>query len=308
MEFAGLVTQVYVDVMLAVNFIMDFFILWAAGRMAHIKVGVWRLMLGALLGASYSLVIFFPESSLLNSLLAKIVCSVLMVLLAFYPLKFRALLSSLVYLYLISFAMGGAVIAATYLANDAPGYVQVFSGGGIYASGLHYGWLLIGLLVALVIGWGGIWYLRRNKLQQELVSTVIISLLGQTVKIKALLDTGNQLREPLTNRLVVVVEAEFLQSQLPSSIWQAIKQEDLVIAELAAGLEPEWASRIRLIPFSSVGRSNGMMAGIRPDWVEVINKEGTYRRSDLVLGLINKTLCKEGKYQALLPSAMFEEN
>lgn len=308
MDIAGLVTQVYVDVMLAVNFVMDFFILWATGRLANIKVSFGRLTLGALLGASYSLVIFFPEGSIVSSLLAKIGCSLLMVLVTFYPVKLRLFIRSLAYLYLISFAMGGAVIAATYLANDIPGYVQVFNGGGVYFGGLHYGWLLIGLLVALIIGWGGLWYLRKNRLHQEYVSTLIISLLGQRLEIKALLDTGNQLSDPLTNGPVVVVETLALKRYFPGSIWKTINQDDLIMSELAASVEPEWASRIRLIPFSSVGRSNGIMVGIRPDWVEVINKDGAFRRNDIVLGLTNKNLCKEGKYQALLPPAIFDEN
>jgi len=306
-DIAGLVTQVYVDVMLAVNFVMDFFILWAAVKLANLKVGFGRLTLGALLGASYSLVIFFPESSILSSLLAKIVCSLLMVLVTIYPVKLRVFLRSLVYLYLISFAMGGAVIAATYLASDIPGYVQVFNGGGVYFSGLHFGWLFIGVLVDIVIGWGGLWYVRRNRVYREYVSTLTISLSGQRVEINALLDTGNQLSDPLTNQPVIVVEKDVLQRHFHSNIWKLINHDDLAMSELAANLEPEWASRIRIIPFSSVGRSNGMMVGIRPDWVEVTNKDGSFRRNDVVLGLTNKNLSKDGKYEALLPPAIFEE-
>lgn len=306
MEFAGLVTQVYVDVMLAVNLLMDFFILWAAGRLANIKTSFGRLLLGAMLGASYSLVIFFPDSVMLNSLPAKIGCSLLMVLLAFYPVRLRVFLRALVFLYMISFAMGGAVIAANYLSDDTPGFLRVMGGVGILGGGLHYGWLLLGLSVALLIGWFGLAYSRKSKLQKEYVSPLNISLAGRILTTKGLLDTGNQLCDPLTNKPVVVVESEVLKEILPLSIWQAVNQDDLAMYKLAAGLEQEWASRIRLIPFSSVGRNKGMMAGIRPDWIEVVQGEECFRRTDIILGLVNKTLCKEGRYHALLPPAVYE--
>jgi len=306
--FAGLVTQVYVDVMLAVNLVMDFFILWAVGRLAHLPIKTGRLLLGAVLGAAYSLVIFFPESTILNSLGAKIACSLLMILVAYYPLKIKVFLYSVAYLYMISFAMGGAVIAAAYLADNSSGYVRVFSPGDSLGNSLHYGWLLMGILVALIIGWGGLVYLRRNRLQQELINSLTIALPGRTLQLKALLDTGNQLSEPLTNRPVVVVEAGALQQALPKSIWNALQHEELEMVELAAGLEPEWASRLRLIPYSSVGKNNGMMAGIRPDWVEVTGRVGSIRSSNVILGLVYRTLSREGRYQALLPPAIFEEN
>lgn len=308
MEATGLLTQVYVDVMLGVNFIMDFFIIWAVGRMANARFRFLRLVLGALLGASYSLVIFFPESIILNSLLAKFLCSVGMILLAFAPLSLKALFRSLVYLYLISFAMGGAVIAAIYLSDGSPGYLQVINGAAVYFGGFHYGWLSVGLGVALLVGLGGYYFLRKNWLHHALVNNLSIEFPGKKVHLQALLDTGNQLCDPLNKKPVIVVEVGILKDLLPANLLEAVtSNEEINLPVLSGCIEEEWASRLRLIPFNSVGRAHGMMLGLRPDGVEIRGKNTAIRCKDVVIGLVNRNLSKEDKYQALLHPQLFVE-
>ncbi len=306
MGYAGDEARVYVDVLLLVNFVMDYFILWAAGRLANIKVKKKRLVLGALLGGVYSLVIFFPDNTFLNSWSVKICCSLLMVASVFCPLKIMAFSQIVLNVYLVSFAMGGAVIAGTYLLDDAPGFIQVLNGVAAFRGNIYFGRLVAGLIVALVIGYGGWFYMRKLKLSKNLINTVTIILQGKKIEVKGLLDTGNQLKEPLTNYPVLILESRQLQDCLPLNLFQAIKQDSLQLTELTAGMEPEWVSRLRLIPFSSVGKNYGVLAGIRPDWVEVVSPEGIYRGNEVVIGLINRPLCREGKYQALLPMAIFE--
>lgn len=308
MEATGLLSQVYVDVMLAVNFIMDFFILWAVGRLTNTPGRFHRLVLGALLGASYSLVIFFPESTFMNSLGAKFLCSLAMIILAFAPMSFKAVFRSLLYLYIVSFAMGGAVIAAIYLNDGSPGYIQVLNGAAVYFGSFHYGWLSVGVGVALLMGLGGYYYLRKNWLQQALVHSLMIRFAGKTVYLQALLDTGNQLCDPLSKKPVIVVETGVLKDLLPPSILEAVAgSEEINLPALTCRINEEWSGRLRLIPFNSVGRTHGMMLGLRPDGVEIRNKKKAIYCKDVVIGLINRDLSKEDKYQALLHPALFEE-
>lgn len=307
MDYTGAEVQVYVDVMLATNFAMDFLILWAVGRLANCSTRIWRLILGALLGAVYSLAVFFPFGTVIHSLPLKIGCSLLMVLLAFYPVRLRAFVSLVLNFYLISFAMGGAVIAATYFLDDAPGVIQVITKLGIFGGKLYYGWLVLGLLVACLIGWGGLTYLRKRMHQREFLHPLRISLKGNLVELMALLDTGNQLREPLTNAPVVVVESNFIKDYLPAYLWRAVREEGAIITELASEIEAGWVERLRLIPYNSVGRNNGIMVGLQPDWIELTTQEGTIRHQNFILGLLNKPLNKEGKYQALIPPEVMEE-
>ena len=66
MEETGLTVKVYLDVILLVNFIMDFFfILWATGKLSNLPVKISRLVLGAFIGALYSIAVLLPQWSFL---------------------------------------------------------------------------------------------------------------------------------------------------------------------------------------------------------------------------------------------------
>lgn len=304
----GLITEVYVDVLLIVNFVMDFFIIWAAGKLANVRFTIPRMLLAAVLGAVYSLVVFFPEISYFNTLMAKVAFSFVMILAAFAPLTIRSFFRSLVYFYLVSFAMGGAIIGITYLTEELPWSVQVLNGAASYFGNLHPGWLLIGMGVAVISGLGGIIFLRRSWLQEQLLSELIISFDDKQILVSALLDTGNQLIDPLTNKPVIVVEYESLKGILPEGISSSIAgKDDISLTGLSENISPDWAARLKLIPYNSVGRSHGMMLGVKPDMVEIINRERKIKTNNVVIGILNRTLNKEGRFHALLPPAVLQD-
>lgn len=300
--------EVYVDVVLMVNFIMDFFILWATAKLVNRRYRIIRLILGAAFGALYSLAVFFPEQTILTSFVVKVLCSVIMVLLAFAPLTKQAFIRTMGYLYVVSFAMGGAVIACIYLSDPAPGSMQVLNGAVMLTDTFNYFWLTIALGLAILLGCAGMAYLRKNWIQHSLVSEIVVALRGRRIGLKALLDTGNQLVEPLSQLPVVIVEARSIKNELPENLWNAvISGDDIKLQEITAQLDTEWAARLRMIPFNSVGREHGLMLGFRPDYIEIRNRQGTTRIDSAVIGLVNRVLSKEGKYEALLHPQLAQE-
>lgn len=310
MNESELVVEVYLDVLLIVNFVMDFFILWATGKLANLTMGKLKLALGALVGALYSLVVFFPEWPALSSFLAKVFCSLLMVWLAFRPLKPGKYLRVLAYLYGLSFAMGGAVIAAVFLLNSQPASLQSWNGVGLFW-GLDYGWLMLGLVVAFLLAYGGFNCLKKNWLQQKLVSKLLISVNNRELVLPALLDTGNQLIDPVSQKPVIVAEAVSLKTLIPENLWPQICQEPLdkyVLYSSFTDLDKEWQSRFSLIPFNSVGKADGILIGLRPDFVTINNGEYSITTTDVVIGLINRVLSREGHYSALLQPQILQDN
>ena len=130
----------------------------------------------------------------------------------------------------------------------------------------------------------------------------------QKIVVPALLDTGNQLTDPLTKKPVIVVESEALEKVLPKDILQKISEENSEISELLASLEENWAARLRVIPFNSVGKRHGLMIGFRPDLIVIKNRRKEIITSDVVLGLVNKSLSREGQYRALLHPQILQEH
>ncbi|MGI6144302.1 MAG: sigma-E processing peptidase SpoIIGA [Peptococcia bacterium] len=307
MEETGLTVKVYLDVILLVNFIMDFFILWATGKLSNLPVKISRLVLGAFIGALYSIAVLLPQWSFFSSFLGKSICAFLMVLVA-YPLQGVAkFIRSYMYLYVISFAMGGAVLAAVFLLDTSPGFMQVWNGVGIIR-GIHYSWLVVALVVVGFLGYGGFHYLRKGWLQEELLNSLTIYFHNNKVMIPALLDTGNQLIDPFTKKPVIVVERAALEKLLPKDFLPKTKEGNSEISELPGSLDETWSSRLRLIPFNSVGKSNGLMIGFQPDIVVIKNKKKEIITSEVFLGLVNRPLSGEGRYRALLHPQILQEH
>ena len=49
--------------------------------------------------------------------------------------------------------------------------------------------------------------------------------------------------------------------------------------------QSSWANRLRLIPFTSIGKKNGLMVGIRADEIKVALGKQDIEHSNMVIGI-----------------------
>ena len=68
-----------------------------------------------------------------------------------------------------------------------------------------------------------------------------------------------------------------------------------------------YESRIRLIPFSSLGRKNGLLLGISVDEIEVEFEDITRKIENAIIGIYNDTLSSTKKYNALVGLDLIEK-
>ncbi|HBT48124.1 MAG TPA: sigma-E processing peptidase SpoIIGA [Peptococcaceae bacterium] len=279
---------------------MDYIILWATARLSQAPTSPWRLLGAAAVGSLYSLTIFYPAGGPWMWSAVKVLVSLFMLFLAFFPVSWRKFLQGVGYFYLVSFAMGGAVLGALYLTDSLTS--QAFTAGGAVVGPLPFGWLAMAVGATLFLVYWGSLFIKRNSWQSVLRLPIVVGLNGKRLALKALVDTGNNLRDPFTGRPVIVVEYGALRPLLPP---------ELQIESPAAG-EPEleklvsslhgttWAARLRIIPFHSLGREHGLLLGFKPDEVIVLWEDRLVRVKDVVIGLCWQRLNPEGGYQALL--------
>ena len=71
------------------------------------------------------------------------------------------------------------------------------------------------------------------------------------------------------------------------------------LEKIPEDIKNEYISRLKMIPFSSLGKQNGMLVGIKPEKVEIINEYSDVK-DDVVIGIYNKSLTKRGEYNALI--------
>ncbi|WP_084664515.1 sigma-E processing peptidase SpoIIGA [Thermanaeromonas toyohensis] len=292
---------IYLDMVLLVNLIMDYIILWATAKLAQVTSNGWRLLAGATLGSAYALTLFSPHKEPWLWLAVKILFSLVMLLLAFYPLSWQKLLQALGCFYLVSFIMGGAVVGGLYLSNNFL-VTPVLAGRGIITHPLPSAWLALAALTAVfLVNWGSA-LIKRNFWQALLQLPIVIGFNGKRLALKALVDTGNNLRDPLTGRPVIVVEYQALQSILPEEIRLKVRTgEEPELGKIIASLAgTAWATKVRVIPFHSLGRTGGLLLGFKPDEVVIFWEERLIKVTDVVVGLCWERLAPGGNYRALL--------
>lgn len=288
---------VYIDEVFAVNLIMDGLVLWAAGTLAQTGRFGRRLGFAATVGALYAVLIFLPDCGWLATLPMKVGCSLLMVRIAFGFHDWQNYLKCVVYLYLVSFVLGGAAIAVMYLFGQQ--FVQTWNGIALVQMDFHLFWLAVAAGFVLT----GVFFLRRY-LQRDLsavapILTAQIILGARQVTLRLLVDTGNTLTDPLSARPVIVAEQASVLPLLPESLRQLLQAAYSADAVLLAAQETELAERLRLIPYRAVGQQ-GMLLGVRSDCIILQNGAQQKQHTNLVVALSDQKFSAYGTYQGLV--------
>ena len=253
------VCTVYGDLLFFTDFLMDFALLFCVSRFGNFRTSPLFLVLGASLGGAYSLLSVFPEFAFFRCWQGKLLVSLLLVKAAFPHLRLRQYAVAFVYFYLIGFAMAGAVVCLSWFFRergwDSAGFSYTAMG------------LSSALLLVLFLSRYGSGYIHRTLRVNESLEKVVILLDGKRTEITALFDTGNELTDPITRLPVIVAEYDAVKSLLPGCFCEAFETYPSADAVFSALQPYAVSSRLRLIPFHSIGQSNGLLLGVCPDGV-----------------------------------------
>ena len=124
-------------------------------------------------------------------------------------------------------------------------------------------------------------------------------------KARALLDSGNMLKEPISQKPVIVVEKAILSKIIPEEVLNYIERmvggDDQERNEMQ-----EYLSKIRMVPFMSLGKENGMLIGIRLDKIKINTEDIRLEKENIIAGIYEKKLTKDNKYNALIGLNLLE--
>lgn len=250
---------VYLDLVMVLNFFVDFLLLLGTNRLSGFPSQAWRCAGAALLGAVYSGSCLLPKFRFLANFLWRCVSMCLMGIMAF-GCNASALKRGGIFL-LLSMAMGGIALSL---------------GRGDMLSVL-----LCALLCLLLscISFGG------QVGGREYVPLKILHN-GEAVSLIALKDTGNTLTDPVTGEQVLVVSAEIAGRLTGLTVEQLLHPMETMLMRPVPGL--------RLVPYRSVGNNGGFLLAKRFDHVVV----GDNKQS-AVVAFAAEGLGKGEIYQAL---------
>ena len=125
------------------------------------------------------------------------------------------------------------------------------------------------------------------------VVPLTVTLSGKSAPLRALRDTGNGLVDPVSGRAVAVAEYSALYPLFPPGAPRRPPEDAVALCEELSAL-PGLAGRISLVPYSSLGRSRGLVAALRPDSAAVCGRD-----APLLIALSPGRL-GDGGYNAIL--------
>ena len=288
---------IYIDIVLIENLIMNYIILFTTAVVLKIKVNHIRLILASLLGAGYSIIAYMGIIKVYSSIILKIILSVLIIYIAFNPQNIKKMCKDLLLFYLVSFVFGGAAFALIYIIKPQ----NILMKNGLFLGTYTLKTVMLGAVVAFCIIIGTFAIIKNKISKKDMFCEIEILINQKKIKTKAMIDTGNMLKEPITNVPVIVVEHILLYSCMPKEILNNLKEVmGGDFKNIPCDIQEKYISKLKLIPFSSLGKQNGMLIGIRPEYVKVITDEQEKINKNVIIGIYEKSLTKKGEYQALI--------
>ena len=286
---------VYADLFFLINFSMDFLCLFLTAKLMSERIRLGRYLLAAALGGIYACLALFSTVGRAWSLFIDISVCLIMSLVAFLQRKRTRQIPLLALVFTaVSIVLGGFMTALFNLFNQL-GVDELFSGEN--AEDSISVWLL--LILALLGGaftrlFGG--FFRKRGLRK--FADIEISFDGKTARVRAMADSGNLLKDPVSNIPCIVADTQSLRSVFPKEIFSAIEPASL---SGVGSISEKYASRIRFIP-TKTAMGEGILLGVRADKIKV-DVGGQVKEVDAVIVPRDIGKTAEGS-EALLPSEL----
>ncbi|KHF40770.1 sigma-E processing peptidase SpoIIGA [Halalkalibacter okhensis] len=289
----------YIDVIWLLNLCIDYLLIALTALVLKRRFHHIRMILAAVFASLIVFLMFSPVASLFYEPWMKFLYSAVIVFIAFGFKRFQYFLQGLFMFYFVAFMTGGGLFALHYFWNTEmdvlDGIVHVNS--GYFGSGIS--WLFV------LIGFPLIWYFSKHRfetiemkrVQYDQIVDVDITIAGYTFRTKGLIDSGNQLSDPLTKKPVMIIEAKLL---YPFFSEQSVNHILRFHEHTQEGGDERLLERACIIPYRVIGQSEPFITGLRPDKVKVIHQEEQFETTNVLLGLQEKELSPDGVFNCIV--------
>jgi len=283
-----LTITVYVDVLFFINLIIDYIIISSTAFILNKSNNTFRFITASATGALYSTVIFFPQLKILNVIFLKILISFIIVFIAF---KYQSIVSHIkifITYYLINFIYGGGMYAFYRFTNL--GSKMNYSNGEYYIDLSLGAIILLSVLFYFLIKIFG--RFLSDKPQQAVLKQIEITINGNKVCTNALIDTGNNLYEPISQKPVILVEKDVINK----------------ILDVNFKLEYKYIKKykMRIIPFYDASGESNIIYALKPD--RVYNISDDILIENVLIGISEHRLSPDHTYQALMHAKHFSRS
>lgn len=287
----------YIDLVFGINLIMDYLLLTMMQKLAKKNSVRGRKVIAAILGglgACISIAIPNFRSGVIMIIFSVILAGG-MLKIAFRYDTIRALAKDIVIYYAITFLVGG-ILNYIYYYTNAGYYITEFV-RTLPSRSINF----IYLMCLFGFSAGFIQLVKKLLIQmkgtRELFYNVELVFDGKRLNCKGLLDTGNQLREPISRKPVVIADFESIKAILPEELQSYSK--DFVSSAKHKDID-RYALKIKWIPYHAVGTDEGILPGIVFDEINIIREQGISKNLNITVAIYQGKLTVDNSYHIIL--------
>ena len=264
--------KLYIDAFFLLNFFMDTLLLFLIRKILNRTATPFRIILGGAFGAGMACVVtVIPWVPSWLKLMAGYGCiNIGMIKISFSEMNRRMGLRSALWMYGMAFVVGGILEVLAVL-------IPFFR---TYGMGL----MAVCMTAAVTCGIIGFLYERWKQRRQCVIFPVTVRWKDREVTLRALLDTGNSLYEPISHKPVSIVEKQAMQA---------------VFGQEGPGL-------FRAVPFHSIGKAHGILDGYEMTELIIFLESGKIKIERPMVGLFDGKLSAGAAYQMILHPALTE--
>lgn len=298
---------------------MNILVLFLMKKMLKLRAGIPRILMGSMAGTIIMVVVFLNTMLLEweKAVIYYILLSITMVRIVFGKASVQVIIVRSFCMYVLAFFIGGlgnfisyqirkkkcgSYYFGTNAWNDSTDKEWYDSASTI---GIEEIFILAGIILILL----PIVLKVSEYIKQEYFTKCKVTLHyeGNSVTGMALIDTGNQLRDWLTNRPVTVVQMDFINNLLEENIKRQI--EGYQRAKLGKGavlLNTKEKVKLKYIPYHSLGNENGMLIGMYLDRMTLFIKGKKIEIKHPLVGIYTGKLSENQDYQIILHQEFVE--
>lgn len=272
----------YADIFFITNFIMDYVILRITGMLRKKKIHTTSYLLGSFCGAAMlTLLITAPvDFGVIGKVTAYFAVSFFMCMVTFGRKNGRDNVKSWLCLYAVAFTAGGILDAIYFYTNFPLMTKHLFQGAYLKNMSIFTFFISAGISYLGLRGAVKVMQVRMGRTgKKDDIVEVILFHRGVTREVRALFDSGNSLKEPISGAPVHIVDLQTAESILTEG-----------------GTE----EKLRLVPFHSLGKKEGIMTAFECEKMEVIIKGDKIDLGPAYLGIYRGELCAGKKYRMIL--------
>ena len=284
----------YLDIILIENMIMNYIILFATGVIIKVRLKQSRLLLSSLLGSIYAVMLYITKLGIYMNQSTKFLLSIVMVYISFVPRNIKSLIKQILIFYLVSFCFGGAAYYLLYYISPK----QINNINGVLTGSYPIKIAVLGGIVGFIVINLSFKIVKNRINKNSIFYNIEIVINNKSCIVKVILDTGNLLIDPITSSPVIIVEKNAIREIIPEDIIKRLLES--LKGNNVNEISEEMKRRCRFIPFSSIEKTNGIIIGIKPDYIKIYEEDDEIIKKDVVVGISNSNISKNRTYSGLI--------